>query len=91
MAQEIVLIINVVGVAAACRVRILMALAAVRQPFHGCGGWQVEARPTEELRAGRSFHCGVIDEGTRSTREVLKMPYTSIYQLFPPPYESYSQ
>ena len=70
------MIINVVGVAAACRVRILMALAAVRQPFHGCGGWQVEARPTEELRAGRSFHCGVIDEGTHSTRVRRRSSFT---------------
>ena len=29
---------------------------------------EVGARPTEELRAGRSFRCGVNDESTRSTR-----------------------
>ena len=49
--------------------------AAARQPFHGCGEGEVDARPTEPcapaLARLRSGHCGVTDESTRSTRVPL--------------------
>ena len=44
---------------------------SVKQPFHGCSMMRCASphRGTSRLRA--TLHCGVIDEGTRSTREVL--------------------
>ena len=44
---------------------------SVKQPFHGCSMMRCASPHRGTSRRRATFHCGVIDEGTRSTREVL--------------------
>ena len=65
-----------------CLTLSIRYLATAKQPFHGCSRRSGSPFPTEQLHFGRyapfaTRHCGVIDESTRSPRDIM-----IIYRLF---------